>query len=818
MAKTLTNRKLVCAAALTLLAVSGMAQSRQERMVRTPNYELAERFSAKRIGQMVFSTSVRPVWFRNGDKFLYAWKTSDGTQYYIADPKAGKTEPVFDMDKLAMQITEIMRDPFDAKHLPISNISIDPENDGILKFDIKSTKEKTDTTGKATGEKRTYHFRYEIAGKKLTYDTADKKEKYPDWANVSPDGLTGVYMKNSNLFYMDTLNLRKAAEDPKDSTLVEHRITSDGYKDFCYGINNYSGNTETDTTKRVFPSELVWSPDSRHIAVMRWDMAPLKDFWVINSLTQPRPTLETYKYQMPGEPGPKGHLYVFSTFDWTSRQVKINAFKDQDLIMQPDVRTTDDQFDEFYGSRWLGDDNGFYLTRMSRDLKRMDICYVGVDSDSTKTVISERMNTYVESRQTRLLDGGRKMIHWSERNGWANLYLYNADGTLIRNLTEGAYHVDDVLAVNEKEGYVLFRACGKEKGENPYQMHVYRVSLQGGEPKMLDIPDMNIDAIASDDGKYFIANYSRVDYKPASALFDAAGKKVCDLGEADFSLLFAAGYKFPERFKVKAADGITDLYGAIYKPFDFDSTKVYPICDYVYPGPQVEANNISWSRGLTRTDRLAQLGFIVITVGNRGGHPDRSKWYHNYGYGNLRDYGLEDQKYAIQQLGARYSWIDLNRVGIHGHSGGGFMSTAAMLKYPDFFKAAVSCAGNHDNSIYNRWWSEQHHGITEKVEAGDTTFVYSIETNPEIASNLKGHLMLVHGDIDNNVHPANTIRVVNALIRANKRFDMLILPGQRHGFGDMNEYFFWRMADYYCEWLMGSSKRDEVNIKEMNND
>ena len=818
MAKTLTNKKLVCAAALTLLAVSGMAQSRQERMVRTPNYELAERFSAKRIGQMVFSTSVRPVWFRNGDKFLYAWKTSDGTQYYIADPKAGKTEPVFDMDKLAMQITEIMRDPFDAKHLPISNISIDPENDGILKFDIKSTKEKTDTTGKATGEKLTYHFRYEIAGKKLTYDTADKKEKYPDWANVSPDGLTGVYMKNSNLFYMDTLNLRKAAEDPKDSTLVEHRITSDGYKDFCYGINNYSGNTETDTTKRVFPSELVWSPDSRHIAVMRWDMAPLKDFWVINSLTQPRPTLETYKYQMPGEPGPKGHLYVFSTSDWTSRQVKINAFKDQDLIMQPDVRTTDDQFDEFYGSRWLGDDNGFYLTRMSRDLKRMDICYVGVDSDSTRTVISERMNTYVESRQTRLLDGGRKIIHWSERNGWANLYLYNADGTLIRNLTEGAYHVDDVLAVNEKEGYVLFRACGKEKGENPYQMHVYRVSLQGGEPKMLDIPDMNIDAIASDDGKYFIANYSRVDYKPASALFDATGKKVCDLGEADFSLLFAAGYKFPERFKVKAADGITDLYGAIYKPFDFDSTKVYPICDYVYPGPQVEANNISWSRGFTRTDRLAQLGFIVITVGNRGGHPDRSKWYHNYGYGNLRDYGLEDQKYAIQQLGARYSWIDLNRVGIHGHSGGGFMSTAAMLKYPDFFKAAVSCAGNHDNSIYNRWWSEQHHGITEKVEAGDTTFVYSIETNPEIASNLKGHLMLVHGDIDNNVHPANTIRVVNALIRANKRFDMLILPGQRHGFGDMNEYFFWRMADYYCEWLMGSSKRDEVNIKEINND
>lgn len=813
-----TKKVAVCLAALTLLASGIKAQTREDKMVKTPNYALAERFSAKRVGQMVFSTTVKPEWFRNGNRFLYTWKTSEGTNYYIAEPATGTVKPVFDMEKLAMQITEIVKDPFEARHLPIRNLRIDPENDNVLKFDIQSSQEKKDTSKNAKTEKLTYHFKYDITSKKLTFNTKDEDAKYPDWANVSPDGLVGVYMKNSNLFYMDTLNMRKAAKDPKDSTLVEHRITSDGFKVFSYASGNYAGNTEADTTKRVFPFDLAWSPDSKHFAVMRWDMRPVKDFWVINSLSSPRPTLETYKYQMPGEPGPMGHLYVFDTKDWSSHQVKINAFKDQDLSLQTAPGTVKTSFNEFDNYTWLGDNSGFYLNRLSRDLKRLDICYVGIGSDSTKTVLSERMNTYVESRPLRIIDNGRKMIHWSERNGWANLYLYNADGTLIRNLTEGAYHVDDVLAVNEKEGYVLFRACGKEKGENPYQMHVYSVSLQGGEPKLLDMPDMNIDAIATEDGKYFIANYSRVDYKPASALYDAKGRKVCDLGEADFSLLFAAGYKFPERFTVKAADGITDLYGAIYKPFDFDSTKVYPICDYVYPGPQVEANNIEWSRGFTRTDRLAQLGFIVITVGNRGGHPDRSKWYHNYGYGNLRDYGLEDQKYAIQQLGAKYPWIDLGRVGIHGHSGGGFMSTAAILKYPDFFKAAVSCAGNHDNNIYNRWWSEQHHGIQEKIEAGDTTFVYSIETNPQIAKNLKGHLMLVHGDIDNNVHPANTIRVVNALIRANKRFDMLILPGQRHGFGDMNEYFFWRMADYYCEWLMGASERHEVDIKEMNND
>ena len=478
--------------------------------------------------------------------------------------------------------------------------------------------------------------------------------------------------------------------------------------------------------------------------------------------------------------------------------------------------TQKERYDKQPARKWLGDDKGFFISRGSRDLHRIDLCYVSIDSDSTRTLISERMNTYIEERDLKLV-GKDRMIWWSERNGWANLYLYKTDGTLIRNLTEGAYHVEDVLAVNEKEGYVLFSACGVNKDENPYQLHTYRVSLEGGAIRQLDMDDMNVEATACDDAKYMVANCSRVDYAPETYLIGADGRRTL-LEQADLSLLYKAGYKMPERFKVKAADGVTDLYGAMYKPFDFDSTKVYPIIDYVYPGPQVEGNNIAWSRGMLRTDRLAQIGFVVITVGNRGGHPNRSKWYHNYGYGNLRDYGLEDQKYAIQQLASQHSFIDIDRVGIHGHSGGGFMSTAAMLKYPDFFKVAVSCAGNHDNRIYNRWWSETHHGVKEVVSGGDTTFVYHIETNPEIAANLKGHLMLVHGDIDNNVHPGNTIRVANALIRANKRFDMMILPGQRHGFTDMNEYFFYRMADYFSEWLLKESEREEVDIPYLNND
>ena len=802
----------ILALALTLSAAAQQPRKPQApQKVTKANYELASRFSQKRVGQLVYSTRITPNWFAEGDRFWYSWKTAQGTKYYLVDPATGKKSEIFDMDKLAMQITEITRDPYDAQHLPLS---LTLKEDKYFQFDITSKTEKKDTSAKKKGKTEyvKYRFYYDIATKKLTWDTDEHPRKYPTWANVSPDGTKGVYVKNHNLYLMDSTSLRKAAKDEKDSTIVEIALTKDGTADFSWNGNSYTGDTQTDSTKRG-SAAISWSPDGKKFAIVRWDMSKIKPLWVINSVTEPRPTLETYKYQMPGEPGPVPYLYVMDT-EGNKQAVKIIAFKDQDFNILDAPRTQKDAYKEFRGSKWMGDEKHFWVTRLSRDLKRLDLCRVDVGADSTKTVVTERMNTYVESRSPRFLPDG-SFVWWSERNGWANLYLYGPDGTLKRNLTEGAFHVEDVLAVGD--GYVLVSACGVNKAENPYQMHTFRVPLAGGAMQQLDMDDMDVKAVAPDDAKYFIANYSRVDCKPASALISALGKRT-ELEEADFSQLLAAGYKFPERFVVKAADGITDLHGAIYKPFDFDSTKVYALADYVYPGPQVEANNVSWSSGMTRIDRLAQIGMIVITVGNRGGHPNRSKWYHNYGYGNLRDYGLEDQKYAIQQLGMRHKYIDLDRVGIHGHSGGGFMSTAALLQYNDFFKVAVSCAGNHDNRIYNRWWSEQHHGIAEKIEKSDTTFVYKIETNPQIAARLKGHLMLVHGDTDNNVNPANSIRVANALIRANKRFEYVIMPGQRHGFGDMNEWFFWKMADHYSRWLMGDKTPRPVDIGEMNND
>jgi len=278
------------------------------------------------------------------------------------------------------------------------------------------------------------------------------------------------------------------------------------------------------------------------------------------------------------------------------------------------------------------------------------------------------------------------------------------------------------------------------------------VNLDGSGLTLLNPGDYDHRFSMSESRRYFVDSYSRVNTVPTSALYDASGNRILDLDTADFSALEHAGYSFPEPFVAESADGVTDIYGVMYKPYDFDPEKSYPIVAYVYPGPQTESVSKFWSTN-PYEQGLAQFGMIVVTLGNRGGHPDRSKWYHNYGYGDLRDYGLDDKKAVIEQLADRHDFIDLDRVGIYGHSGGGFMSTAAMLVYPDFFHVAVSSSGNHNNDVYNRWWSETHHGVKEVVDdEGNVTFEYDIEANSDLAANLKGNLLLTTGNIDNNVH------------------------------------------------------------------
>ena len=813
----------------------------QEKSEVRPNYALAERFSPRKISRMVRQTRIQPVWFADGKQFIYAWSDTKDRNFYLVDAVKGTKKELWDMEWLAKELTMRTGDPYDAQHLPVGINRIVREN-RYVRFDISSKlevpkqlprHERNDSAkikaNEGKKENKTFYFEYDIKTKELIERTKDEIEdlypNYPGWANVSPDGKFAIYEKNYNLWYMSREDLDKLRYWDKDSTVTEHQLTFNGRPNWCYA--HHSLDEKPDSTKR-HRVHAMWSPDSRHFVLTHRADSILSKMWVINSLSSPRPTLESYYYQMPGEETPKTFVELFDFENKTSKLINVEQFKHQrlGLFRKPGTHATAHEIP--HKSIWLGDNNGFYFERISRDMKKIEVCYYDLELDTTKMLVHEEMNTSIESKQIRLVNNGKQFIQWSERTGWAMLYLYNADGTLVNAITEGAFHVEDVVAVNEKEKKVYFTACGYNKEENPYYMHLYSVNFDGSGMKQIDEADMNISFYsAADNGEAFAVCASRVDTTPVNYVYSKNGKKSVELGTADLSQLFAAGYKFPERFTVKAADGITDLHGVMYKPFDFDSTKCYPLIEYVYPGPQTEAVNESWSSGMNRIDRLAQMGFIVITVGNRGGHPNRSKWYHNFGYGNLRDYGLADKKVAAQQLIARHSFIDGERVGIHGHSGGGFMSTAAILTYNDFFKVAVSCAGNHDNRIYNNWWSEKHHGIKENIKEKknkdgvvecDTTFSYNISTNQELAGRLKGHLLLVTGDMDNNVHPANTTRVIDALIRANKRFEMLFLPGDRHGFETKDEYFFWKMADFFSKHLLGEAKESEVDIKEMNND
>ena len=798
------------------------------------NYSLAARFSPKKLDKMIFSLAVDPHWLKQSNKFWYTYETSEGKQWTIVDPLKNEKKAMFNRDKLAAELTKIIKDPFDGQHLPIDSIKF-IKDENWIQFEVKSTLEinKDEEIKKETKPekiKKTFYFEYNLVTEQLNELVGFKKPKRkPNWANISPDEKLIVFGRKNNLFYMDKTNYEKALKNEDDSTIIEHAISQDGEPNFSWHSESaYGGGGETNVdieknkNKRK-PVFALWSEDSKHLAITKVDNRKVKDLWVINSIADPRPTLETYKYWMPGEKeAPVDHLMIVDMTSFTYKEINVSLFKDQDIAVWNKTSNVNTRDDDHKPSIWLGTNDKLYLSRTSRDLKRIDQCTVDINTGAVKILVEENLNTYVEIKKPGIIKSTEEFVEWSERDGWAHLYLYDKEGKLKNQITQGPWHVEDIVAIDEEKRVVYFSANGKENvnattKEDPYYLHLYKVNLDGSGLQLLNAGNFDHSFMMNDKKSYFVNTSSRINSTPISSLYSTDGKKLMDLETADLNSLFAAGYKFPETFKVKADDGITDIFGVMYKPYDFDSTKKYPIIEYVYPGPQTESVNKSFSKGMDRIDRLAQLGFIVVTMGNRGGHPARSKWYHNYGYGNLRDYGLADKKATIEQLADKYSFIDRDKVGIHGHSGGGFMSTAAMLVYPDIFKVAVSNAGNHDNSVYNRWWSEKHNGVKENIsEKGDTTFLYMIDKNPDIAKNLKGKLLLIHGEIDNNVHPANTIRVVNALIKANKRFDMLILPTQRHGFGDMNEYWFWKTADYFSRYLLGDMTERPVDIEELN--
>ena len=822
-----------------LFILSILSSYSQQNVI--PNYDLAAKFSPKKIAKLVHSTSVNPHWLKAGDKFWYQYKTTEGSSYYLVDPNKKVKKKLFDNDKMAAWLTEFTKDPYDAKHLPKFSFKF-IDNETAIQFRVTSKYEDEDEdkdkdkdkkkdknrdedpSKKDKKKKKVFLFKYVLGTNNLTLLSNKRapKEDWKKWANIAPDSTVIFYSKKFNLYWMDKENFLKAVKNEKDSTIVENQWTKDGVQHFGYGgYGRGMDNEEIEKRKNdKFPVRGYWSSDSKKFVYQKTDSREIKDLWVINSIAKKRPTLETYKYHMPGEKEYyKREILIFDILSKEIKKVELDIDKQQYISIFSKPRKPSDYDNDFKPTLLLSEKNKIYFNTISRDRKNLDICVADLNTGKVKVLIKDRTNTYFyETKPVYLIKNESEMIHWSENDGWGHFYRYDSNGNLINRITSGSFHSFNIKHIDSKSNTLYFSAHGLDKNIDPYYEHTYKVSLNGGKPKPLNKGDYNTSTSPSDNHRFFVSNFSRVNTIPKSELRNSDGSLVLNLEEADLSELFNSGYQFPEPFKTKADDGITDLYGVMYKPFNFDDKKKYPLLEYVYPGPQTESVNKSFSVRMDRLDRMAQLGFVVITLGNRGGHPHRSKWYHNYGYGNLRDYGLADKKYVAEQLADKHPFIDINKVGIYGHSGGGFMSTAAILVYPDFFKAAYSQAGNHDNSMYNSWWSETHHGVKEKIEDdGTMNYVYEIEKNQSLANNLKGKLFLVTGDMDNNVHPGATIRVANALIKANKRFDLMILPTQRHGFGNMSEYNFWLRADHFSKHLLGL-EINEVDIKMIQKD
>lgn len=821
-------------AALVALPVVVPAQT-NGRNVRA-NWELADKFSPEALRRVTYSQQVVPRWIGKSDSLWYNWRDRNGSTFYLVYPPAKVKRPLFDHGKLAAALSSTHRKPYEPNNLPFTTVNFTKDHKAI-RFTV-------DTGAAAT--RYEWHFVNEVLrslGRPPRPDSLPPDEEREevqqggrgggpgggqnqDFRNFSPDSTAFVFARDHNLFLVEV---------GKPDTI---QLTRDGERNYSFGFRDTSQvqqqEDQDDTGQRqgrgrdprVRPN-VTWSPDSRAFFITRMDQRKVRELYLVNVLAEPRPTLVSYSYAMPGEENvAQMELWVYHRGEPALKQVNVKKWRDQRLLY----------------IHWTTGSDKLRLVRRDRPQRNLELIEVELKTGAIKSLLSESVeNANLESQAPRYVRGGGDMIWWSERTGWGHYYLYDHNGNYKRPLTSGQWRADQIVQIDSVAGVIWISGVGREPGENPYFRHLYRVNADGSGFALVDAGNFNHSTVLSPTKKYIVDNYSRVDVPTKAVVRDAAGNVVMPLEEVDVTELRAMGWRPPEPFVVKAADGVTDIYGNMWRPFDFDSTKKYPIIASVYPGPQTEQVNTSFSVGGVQ-QQLAQLGFVVIQIGNRGGSPLRSNAYQSFSYYNLRDYAIADKKAGIEQLAARYPWIDIERVGIYGHSGGGFLTAAAMMlpPYNEFFKVGVASAGNHDNNIYNQNWSEQYHGLRAVARSADSSqgrrvagrpnggngappdtgyvddslrYVIRVPTNIELAPNLKGRLLLVHGDMDNNVHPGNTIRLVNALIKANKRFDFMIMPGKAHGFADYQPYFNRMLMEYFAEHLLGDYYRTSAEIK-----
>lgn len=642
-----------------------------------------------------------------------------------------------------------------------------------------------------TGGKAAFYSLDAATGKKTERAATESKKTAGRRSEVdpalSPDGKTLAIIKDWNLWVRDV------------ATKQERQLTHDGVKDYGYATDN-AGWKHTDN------AIVLWSPDSRQIATFQQDQRKTGEMYLVSTVVG-HPKLEAWKYPLPGDKDVTMIERVIVDAA-TGAVTRLKMAPDQHRSSLCDDVVCDNGWEDV---QWSPDAKQLAFLSTSRDHKLENLRIANAATGAVRDVMQEKVKTYFESGNERVnwryLWKSNEVLWFSERDNWGQLYLYNAaTGKLKSQITHGDGNVTQVLRVDEDARAVTFLAVGKEAGRDPYFVSLYMIGFDGSGMKLLTPEDANHEITLSPDGKYFADAYSRPDVPQVVVLRDITGKTVAEMAHTEVTRLKAAGWVAPVPFTTKARDGKIDLYGLIFKPSKFDASRKYPVVNFIYPGPQtgsVRTRSFAASRGDDQA--LAELGFVVVALDGMG-TPFRSKSFHDAYFENLGDNTLPDQVAAIEELAAKYPWMDVQRVGIWGHSGGGNATADAMFRYPDFYKVGIAESGNHDNRVYEDDWAEKWNGLLR----GNN---YESQANQTLAKNLKGHLLLAHGTMDDNVPPANTLLVVDALIKANKDFDLVLFPNAHHGYGADASYMMRRRWDYFVRYLLEADGPKEYLAK-----
>jgi dipeptidyl-peptidase 4 len=766
------------------LAASGLAQGRQ---LTNDDYATAEKFMAYNVNPLVYHGVSRPTWMEDG-RFWYRDNGPDGTAFVLVDPAKGTKGPAFDQTKLASALTAATngRMRADAHHLVISEIAFS-DGDKTVEVGNGSRKFRCDLSGAGVC------IEVIAAGVKPA-DAAQPGGRTRGGTDVSPDKTKAAFIRDWNLWVRDV------------ATGKETQRTTDGVKDYGYATDNAGWQMSDNPI-------LVWSPDSKKIATFQQDQRKDGEMYLIPT-TNGHPQLKAWKYPLVGD---KDVTMIERVI------ISVDSPKVIRLKMPPDQHrsTLCDDVSCRGGSGWddvQWSDDGAHLAFVStsRDHKQEWMRIADASTGEVRDVMGETTAKFYESGNDKVnwkyLSKTNELLWFSEKDNWGHLYLYDiATGKLKNQITHGDWNVTQVLHVDQPARTIYFVGVGKEAGVDPYFQHYYSVKFDGKDLKLLTPENADHAITPSPDGRYFVDVYSTVIQPETAVVRDDTGKVVVDVAKQDITKLVAAGWVPPIPITVKGRDAKTDLYGFMFKPTNFDASKKYPIVNHVYPGPQTgSCGGRQFAAAHGDEQSLAELGFIVVCIDGMG-TPWRSKAFHEFYFGNLGDNTIPDQMAGMKDLAAKYPWIDLDKVGIYGHSGGGNATGAAMFHYPDFFKVGIAESGNHDQRDYEDDWAEKWAGL--EVNNADGTSNYDSQANQNFVQNLKGKLLLAHGTMDNNVPLNNTLLVVEALIKANKDFDLLIIPNVPHGYGYATQYMTRRRWDYFVKNLAGNIPPNEYEMK-----